>query len=71
MHAKGLIAEGRPRVFESIVGSRFTGAVARTLALADGRPGIVARVGGQAHYSGRAEYWLEDGDTLGRGFLVR
>jgi trans-L-3-hydroxyproline dehydratase len=38
--------------------------------LADGRPGIVARVGGRSHYSGRAEYWLEEGDELGRGFLV-
>lgn len=71
MHAKGEIGIGQPRLFESIVGSRFTGEVARRVALADGRQGVVARVGGRAHYSGRAEYWVEDGDELGRGFLVR
>lgn len=71
MHARGEIGTGQPRQFESIVGSRFTGEVARAVALADGRQGIVARVGGRAHYSGRAEYWVEEGDELGRGFLVR
>lgn len=71
MHARGEIGLGEPRLFKSIVGSRFTGEVARTIALADGRQGIVARVGGRAHYSGKAEYWVEDGDELGRGFLVR
>ncbi|MGO4837811.1 proline racemase family protein, partial [Rhizobiaceae sp. 2RAB30] len=71
MHAKGEIAVGETRLFESIVGSRFTGSVARTMAFPDGLPGIVARVGGQAYYSGTAEYWLEDEDALGRGFLVR
>ena len=71
MHAKGEAGIGQQRLFESIVGSRFTGEVARTVALADGRSGIVVRVGGRSHYSGKAEYWLEDGDELGRGFLVR
>jgi len=71
MHAKGEAGIGEPRLFESIVGSRFTGEVARRVALTDGRQGVVARVGGRAHYSGRAEYWVEEGDDLGRGFLVR
>jgi trans-L-3-hydroxyproline dehydratase len=70
MHAKGHIAVGQTRTFESIVGSRFTGAVARTTRAGD-RDAIIARVGGRAFYSGIAEYWLEDGDELGRGFLVR
>lgn len=71
MHAKGEIAIGEMRLFESIVGSRFTGAVAREVTLADGTPGIVARVGGQAHYSGKAEFWLEESDALDKGFLIR
>ncbi len=71
MHARGQLKIGEERLFESIVGSRFTGSVARTLTLADGRPGVVARVGGKGHYSGKAEYWHEDGDALGQGFLVR
>lgn len=70
MHAKGELLAGEERLFESIVGSRFTGSVARTTT-AGAHKAIVARVGGSAYYTGRAEYRLEDGDALGRGFLVR
>ncbi|HWK69165.1 MAG TPA: proline racemase family protein [Rhizobiaceae bacterium] len=71
MHAKGAVAADETRLFESIVGSQFSGSVARTTNLPDGRPGIVAHVGGRAFYTGKAEYVLEEDDTLGRGFLVR
>ena len=61
---------GDERTFESIVGSRFSGSVVR-----ETREGphaaIVANVGGRAFYSGRAEFRLEEGDDLGRGFLLR
>jgi trans-L-3-hydroxyproline dehydratase len=70
MHAKGQIAVGQMRVFESIVGSRFTGTVARTTRAGE-HNAIVARVGGRAFYSGWAEFSVEDGDELGQGFLVR
>lgn len=70
MHAKGQIEPGRARVFESIVGSRFTGEVARTTR-AGPHAAIVARVGGRAFYSGKAEFTLEADDELGRGFLLR
>ena len=52
MHAKGEIGIDETRLFESIVGSRFTGSVARQTSLSDGRAAIVAQVGGRAHYSG-------------------
>ncbi|MER9865913.1 proline racemase family protein [Mesorhizobium sp. M0136] len=70
MHAKGQIEIGRTRLFESIAGSRFSGAVART-ATAGPHDAIIARVGGRAYYSGRAEFIVEDDDELGRGFLLR
>lgn len=70
MHAKGQIEIGRTRLFESIAGSRFSGAVART-ATAGPHDAIIARVGGRAYYSGRAEFIVEDDDDLGRGFLLR
>lgn len=70
MYAKGEIALGESRSFESIVGSRFTGAVARAVR-AGTHDAIIARVGGRAFYSGRAEFWLEEDDELGRGFLLR
>ncbi|MER8775175.1 proline racemase family protein [Mesorhizobium sp. M0189] len=70
MHAKGQIEIGRTRLFESIAGSRFSGAVVRT-AKAGPHDAIIARVGGRAYYSGRAEFIVEDDDELGRGFLLR
>ncbi|MER9251606.1 proline racemase family protein [Mesorhizobium sp. M0598] len=66
MHAKGQIEIGRTRLFESIAGSRFSGAVVRT-ATAGPHDAIIARV----YYSGRAEFIVEDDDELGRGFLLR
>ena len=70
MHAKGQIGIGQTRVFESIVGSRFAGSVVRTTA-EGGHSAIVARVGGRAFYSGKAEFAVEPEDELGRGFLLR
>ncbi|MER8894989.1 proline racemase family protein [Mesorhizobium sp. M0676] len=70
MHAKGEINPGQERSFESIAGSRFSGAVARTT-MAGPHDAIIARVGGRAYYSGRAEFTVEPDDELGRGFLLR
>ena len=69
MHARGAVGEGEARLFESIVGSRFTGAVARTARAGD-HAAIVARVSGRSFYSGRASFTWEEDDELGRGFLV-
>jgi len=69
MHARGELAMGETRLFESVVGSRFTGAVARTTK-AGPHDAIVGRVGGRAFYSGKAEFFREEDDELGRGFLV-
>ena len=70
MHAKGRIGIGQERLFESITGSRFSGAVERTTR-EGGHQAIVARVGGRAFYSGKAEFGVEPEDELGRGFLLR
>ena len=70
MHAKGQVGVGETRTFESIVGSRFEGTVARTTT-AGPHAAILARVSGRAHYCGRAEFTLEEDDVLGRGFLVK
>lgn len=70
MYAKGEIDLGQERTFESIAGSRFSGAAARTTK-AGPHEAIIARVGGRAYYSGRAEFTVEPDDELGRGFLLR
>ena len=69
MHAKGQIGIGQTRIFESIVGSRFTGSVAR-LTTTGSHDAIIACVGGRAYYSGKAEFTVEEDDPLGKGFLV-
>lgn len=69
MQAKGQIKTGEARIFESIVGSRFSGMVARTTRTGM-HDAIIARVGGRAFYCGKAEFAVEAEDELGRGFLV-
>lgn len=70
MYAKDQIEMDEQRLFESITGSHFTGSVLRET-FAGPHQAIVARVGGRAFYSGKAEFSLEAGDELGRGFLLR
>ncbi len=68
-HAKGLIKKGQTRPFESVIGSGFDGAV-KEVTTCGPHPAIIASVTGQAHYSGTARFWHEDGDDVGRGFTV-
>lgn len=70
MHARGQIALGQRRMFESIIGSRFSGSVASVTACGP-HPAITANVSGRAYYSGKAEFIVEDNDPLADGFLVR
>lgn len=70
MHAKGEAGVGEARIFESIVGSRFEGSVAR-LTKAGDTDAVTVRVSGRAFYSGRAEFVVEEDDPLGAGFIVR
>ncbi|WP_417432723.1 proline racemase family protein [Hoeflea sp.] len=70
MHARGQIAAGQARVFESITGSRFSGSVA-SVTTCGPHPAITANVSGRAFYSGKAEFIVEDDDPLAAGFLVR
>jgi len=70
MHARGQIAVGQPRTFQSITGSRFSGHVA-SLTRAGSHAAITAQVSGRAYYCGKAEFMVEDDDPLAEGFLVR
>lgn len=70
LHARGEVQADETRQFESITGSIFSARIASRTRVGD-KPAVTVAVTGRAHYSGKAEYWLEDGDTLGRGFLLR
>jgi proline racemase len=68
--ARGQIALGQERRFESVTGALFTGKALRTTKA--GRfDGVIVEVGGKAHYTGSARFTLEEGDEIGKGFLLR
>jgi proline racemase len=68
--AHGRVGLGERCLFESVTGAVFAGE-AKALTRCGERPAVTVRVSGQAHYSGTARYWLEAGDEIGRGFLLR
>lgn len=70
MHAKDMVETGESRLFESITGSRFEGAVV-AITRCGNRPAVTVRVSGRAHYAGHARFIVEDDDPLAGGFLVR
>jgi trans-L-3-hydroxyproline dehydratase len=69
-HARGRIAIGQRREFESVTGAIFTGQAVRT-ETAGRFAAVRVEVGGHAYYSGRASFTAEPGDDLGGGFLIR
>lgn len=68
--ARGQVAIGGTRQFESFAGSIFTGSVVRKTQAGD-HDAIIARVAGRAYYSGKSEFIVEPDDDLGQGFLLR
>jgi trans-L-3-hydroxyproline dehydratase len=67
---RGLVRHGQRCEFESVTGSRFTGEVVSTGACGQ-KPAVTVRVGGKSYYTGEARYWLEEGDDIGKGFLLK
>jgi len=68
--AKGLIAKGQLRKFESVTRDVFTGEVVDTVQTGE-FAGVVVQVGGRGYYSGRCEFTAEADDPLKEGFLLR
>jgi trans-L-3-hydroxyproline dehydratase len=68
--ARGDIALGQSRRFESVTGAVFTGRAVR--AQRAGRfDAVRVEVGGRAAYTGRSRFTLDPDDSLGGGFLLR
>jgi proline racemase len=69
-HARKQISVGQERKFESVTGAIFSGKALRETKT--GRfDAVIVEVGGKAHYTGSARFTLEQGDEIGRGFLLR
>ncbi len=69
-HRRRLIAAEQVRTFESMTGALFTGQVATETTCGD-FPAVTVEVSGKAHFTGESTFYLDDGDTIGMGFLMR
>jgi proline racemase len=69
-HARGQVAIGQAISVESILGSTFTGRIVETTEIG-AFPAVIPEVTGTAYLTGRTEMWIDPGDELGEGFLVR
>lgn len=68
---QGRVARGGPLLrHESIVGSRFTGAIVDTTTAA-GRPAVVPQVTGMAYRTGEHTFIVDPADPLVPGFVLR
>ena len=63
----GLLAEGRPFVHESLIGTRLTGRLIGRSTVGDHRA-ILAEIEGSAWITGEHTFVVEDDDPLGNGF---
>lgn len=70
LHAKGQIASGGRRLFESITGSRFSGEIVNRVPCG-AFDAVTVRVAGRAHYTAKTSFIVEEDDPLAGGFLVR
>jgi trans-L-3-hydroxyproline dehydratase len=68
--SRGRLAPGRPFVVESIIGTRFTGRIARELRF-EGYDAVVPEIEGSAWITGRNELWFAPDDELFEGFILR
>ncbi len=69
-HRRRLIETGQERPFESVTGALFSGKAISETTCGDFKA-VSVEVGGEAHFTGECRFRLEDGDTIGNGFLLR
>jgi len=73
--AREELAMGEGRSLTSIVGSRFDVRWVEAVTLdgagaGGGVPAVIPEVTGEAHFTGRGEFWLDPEDPLGAGFFL-
>ncbi len=68
--ARGRLAAGGSFVVESIIGTRFTGRIARELRW-EGYDAVVPEIEGSAWITGRSEILIAPDDPLSEGFILR
>jgi trans-L-3-hydroxyproline dehydratase len=68
--ARGRLAAGGSFVVESIIGTRFSGRIARELRW-EGYDAVVPEIEGSAWITGRSEILIAPDDPLAEGFILR
>ena len=68
--ARGRLAPGQAFVVESIIGTRFTGRIAREVKW-EGNDAVVPEIEGSAWITGRSELLIAPDDPLAEGFILR
>ena len=70
--AVNIYTAGQSRTFlNGKTNSRMTGKPLRVVPYGCYGNAVVVEVGGCGHYMGESTFWIEEGDTLGAGFLVK
>lgn len=69
LHARGLMQQGQSFEARSIIGSRFSGRIAKTLTLGD-RPAIIPEISGRAWITGHHHHWLDPSDPWPEGYKL-
>lgn len=69
-HAKNLCQTHQPATFTSLTGAAFTAQILTKTQIGP-HPAVTVQVTGQAHYTGKSTYQLEEGDEIGKGFLLK
>lgn len=70
LHSDGRLPSGATLLHESVVGSRFTGAVLSTVSV-NGREAVVPQVTGAAYRTGEHRFLVDPQDPLVPGFVLR
>jgi trans-L-3-hydroxyproline dehydratase len=70
MHRRRQVLAGERRRFASVTGAIFEGRVVASERCGP-HPAVRVEVAGHAYYSGESVFTLEDGDLIGKGFLLR
>jgi trans-L-3-hydroxyproline dehydratase len=68
--ARGRLREGEAFVVESIIGTVFSGRAVRRATVGP-HAAVIPEVTGSAWLAGRNELWLDPGDPLPEGFILR
>ena len=70
LYARDEIGLNEKTVFESIIGSRFTGWISGTTTFGS-YPAVIPQVEGSAYITGRHEFLIDPEDPLRDGFILR